>query len=758
MTILLHHHGTNGNADEYRDGARDFATANNLRVVAPRYEETRWNNSDYNRGGLVSGRDTFNLCPMMVEAVRDWLGDPNEDYFLFGFSAGGQFMSRVAAHATLPSGLQRIVMGGASTYVWPSTSADWPIPYGFNGRADAEAELDRYLGLPITVFIGVDDTTVDANLSSGTYPDAMGANRYERAQNFFAAGQAAASARGVPFGWAYVEVPGVGHNNVQMMAAAEAQEAFYPPDVQTPAPEVSISTWREADTLLFTATVADNAQNYRFWINDEAAAETLPLDFTGGMNNGVPYERAHRPVITNLAISPLEAEVFETRTASADVAGPPASDLTYRWFLDGSPISGATGATYTPQDVGFLSVEVTAFNGIGDPITQTSGQYAVLEASTVAPTLTANPTVTPTGTGDFDVFVGTSTGSPTPTHYVWVYFVDPQGVWLPQDENGNPVPSHSGSEASGGTFTFPSPPEGWTSSVYVSAVNGVSPDAAWEQHDIPAAPPTWSSDADPLEAAVASHLTGPEITNAALYVAADISSLFRDTAGTEPAAIGDTVALQLDKKHMAGHVAGWWMQQNGYTPATCPGNHAHQSDPAARPLLADVGGIPTLVYNGSSNFMHLGAAGLGIKQDAGMVASCSAWDGVAGTMIVGRNPTYSIGVALGHDAYRRTSQLRTIRSSVGDFTGRLIRLHGTQTDYYKNSASTYDRLTGTDTATATLLWKGAAQSDHNYPDDINAWFSGYERVFALCSTGGAVVGSSWRQAVMDLATKYGGTV
>lgn len=97
-------------------------------------------------------------------------------------------------------------------------------------------------------------------------------------------------------------------------------------------------------------------------------------------------------------------------------SGIPAPTITRQWLRDGSPISGATGASYTPvaADAGTnrLSLRETATN-IAGSVQSTSATATVNQAPafTAAPVILGTPTV---GT-PVSYVAGTVTGFPTPT-------------------------------------------------------------------------------------------------------------------------------------------------------------------------------------------------------------------------------------------------------------------------------------------------------------------------------------------------------
>ncbi len=231
-SLLLVLHGQNHNADDYRDWARPLADKHCMLVVAPRFAKSQFPRWRYQHGGITQDG--------VVQDPRDWTGrlvlelvgrlqqleGRKMAYSLIGHSAGGQFLSRVAAFT--PTEAQRIVIANPGTHVLPDPKVEAPYGFGRVYASDAmEKELRRYLGTPISIFLGRDDMD-EEGLSTSPEASAQGATRHERGRNAFKAAQALAQERGWPFAWRLVEVPGVGHRAKKMFAAPEASAALKP--------------------------------------------------------------------------------------------------------------------------------------------------------------------------------------------------------------------------------------------------------------------------------------------------------------------------------------------------------------------------------------------------------------------------------------------------------------------------------------------------------------------------------------------------
>jgi poly(3-hydroxybutyrate) depolymerase len=226
--LLVVFHGMHADADNYRDRARPLAENLGAVVVAPKLGPPQFTAPLYQRGGVASdghfvppGRRTVDLIAPLVAWSQRACGQPGLRYSLIGHSAGGQFLSRVAAFA--PAIGVRYVIANPSTWVLPSVED--AVPYGFAGSPDAEQALRNYLALPITALLGMEDTGTE-NLSSEAEAVAQGINRLERGRNTFAKAKAAAKKLGGPFRWHLAEVPGVGHDSAGMFASKQAYEAL----------------------------------------------------------------------------------------------------------------------------------------------------------------------------------------------------------------------------------------------------------------------------------------------------------------------------------------------------------------------------------------------------------------------------------------------------------------------------------------------------------------------------------------------------
>jgi dienelactone hydrolase len=231
-SLLLVFHGVARNAPGYRDDVRAIADATCMLVVAPLFDKERFPSWRYQMGGIVDRRGiqdprswTGNLVLELVQWARQEERRSME-YFLIGHSAGGQFLSRVAAF--VPTEAKRIVIANPSTHVFPTLQVAAPFGLGGIYRGSvAEAQLRRYLEQPVTILLGEDDAG-DENLDESPGAMAQGRTRYERGLNVFHQAQKVAMDRRWRFNWRLVEIPNTGHNARKMFSAQQVFDALKP--------------------------------------------------------------------------------------------------------------------------------------------------------------------------------------------------------------------------------------------------------------------------------------------------------------------------------------------------------------------------------------------------------------------------------------------------------------------------------------------------------------------------------------------------
>jgi poly(3-hydroxybutyrate) depolymerase len=229
-------HGSDRNAEEYRDWAIPLAEKFRGLVVAPLFDAARFDDERYKRmggvtrGGVLQPREkwTFAIIAQLVAEVRAREGQPELPYYVIGHSGGAQFVVRMALFA--PGDARGFIAANAGSYPFPER--DVAFPYGLGGLPEelvGDDALRRFHAAPLTLYLGTGDVWQRKEDGFDASPAAMrqGFVRLGRGQHFYNTSRRYAAAHGWPFRWRIVETPRIGHSGRLMFAAREVEDAFF---------------------------------------------------------------------------------------------------------------------------------------------------------------------------------------------------------------------------------------------------------------------------------------------------------------------------------------------------------------------------------------------------------------------------------------------------------------------------------------------------------------------------------------------------
>ena len=231
--IVLVQHGVLRNGDDYRDFWIPAAEEYGLVIIAPTFSNEQWPDvMSYNNGNLLATSDRANLADTAAATMPDtWsytvvtrLVDDlmtsgllaSQPLYLFGHSAGGQFVHRLMSVLT-PGVFTQVAAGNPGWYTLPLL--ELPFPEGLGGTPASADSLARLFASPLTILAGDQDTdTNDPHLPSETAALRQGPHRHARALHYYATAQAEAARRGLPFNWQLHSIAGIGHDGQAMSA------------------------------------------------------------------------------------------------------------------------------------------------------------------------------------------------------------------------------------------------------------------------------------------------------------------------------------------------------------------------------------------------------------------------------------------------------------------------------------------------------------------------------------------------------------
>ena len=214
--------GVKRDASNYRTYWESEADRYGLILIAPEF--LAWPKAAlYNLGDVTDQPDREKWAFSVIEHLFDEMRDGQKDYRIFGHSAGGQFVQRMALF--LPNNRASVmVAANPGWYTMPEWRKDKgadPFPYSLVNARVGEAELRQALTKRFILMVGEKDVDPDdENLNKSAGAMKQGEMRVERAENFFKAANAAANDLGVKLAWELVEVPDIAHSGESMSRAA----------------------------------------------------------------------------------------------------------------------------------------------------------------------------------------------------------------------------------------------------------------------------------------------------------------------------------------------------------------------------------------------------------------------------------------------------------------------------------------------------------------------------------------------------------
>ncbi|HEY2413696.1 MAG TPA: hypothetical protein VGI40_15710 [Pirellulaceae bacterium] len=233
--IVFVMHGTLRNGETYREPWIALAEPAGALVVVPEFSREYYGDSGaYQFGNMrtKSGEPideskwTFAAIEHLFDHLKERSGSRRENYFMFGHSAGAQFVHRMVLFQA-DNRIALAVTANAGSYTFPDFTIKFP--YGLKESPITESKLKSALQTPMLVLLGENDTdTNDQYLPKSSEAMTQGPMRLARGQNFYQSAEAAANRLKVPLKWTKIVVPGVGHDNA-LMAPVAARAMFAKP-------------------------------------------------------------------------------------------------------------------------------------------------------------------------------------------------------------------------------------------------------------------------------------------------------------------------------------------------------------------------------------------------------------------------------------------------------------------------------------------------------------------------------------------------
>jgi pimeloyl-ACP methyl ester carboxylesterase len=220
-------HGVHRDAQRYCKDWTPYAQQRNFLLVCPEFDAGNYSTKAYQCGNVCDESDnpipesrwTFTTIERLFDYVRASAGNTSRSYYIYGHSAGGQFVHRFVLF--MPNArYERAIAANPGWYTMPVNSGH-SFPYALRHTELSQERLSRSLGRDFVLLLGSEDVDAeDPNLRKTAAAEEQGATRLERGKNFFQAAQSEARRLGARFNWRLRTVPGAQHSDAQMAQVA----------------------------------------------------------------------------------------------------------------------------------------------------------------------------------------------------------------------------------------------------------------------------------------------------------------------------------------------------------------------------------------------------------------------------------------------------------------------------------------------------------------------------------------------------------
>ena len=234
LPVVMVMHGVARDPWAYMESWIGLAERYGFILTIPEFSRADWPTTyAYNLGNVRTrgGKNravelwSFTALDNVFDAICERFALSANCFYLYGHSAGAQFVHRYMLHTGAPR-VKRAVAANAGWYLLPSKSA--VFPYGTSDLSIDQEAIEAALKTPLTILLGKNDNEPNSrDLRVTEEAMAQGPHRLARGLNFIEAAKLTAFDLDCAFRWHAEIVPEAGHNDRSI--APHACASFFGP-------------------------------------------------------------------------------------------------------------------------------------------------------------------------------------------------------------------------------------------------------------------------------------------------------------------------------------------------------------------------------------------------------------------------------------------------------------------------------------------------------------------------------------------------
>ena len=212
--ILFFMHGADRKVEHIPKEAAKGLEEYNILLILPEYSEQLFPKVEAYQYGNVMTKPkelwTYYVNDRIFELVKRLTGSQRKKYYIWGNSAGAQFVHRqliVGAYEFI----EKAFASNAGVYTMP-TRGTAPYPYSLKGLDLTDEDFKRLFSLNFFILLGEEDVVQDAYFLKTKTAMQQGSNRLQRGKKFYLIAKKEAQRLNLTLKWQLITIPGCGHN------------------------------------------------------------------------------------------------------------------------------------------------------------------------------------------------------------------------------------------------------------------------------------------------------------------------------------------------------------------------------------------------------------------------------------------------------------------------------------------------------------------------------------------------------------------